>query len=104
MSNVPIEIVVGMDAGRAGEKSLFDAAARVLAPITANTSDVTHNLTVFCQAFASGIEGAANALAHYELDKIEMTIELNAKGQVRLIASASAELKGGIKLVFARKP
>jgi hypothetical protein len=104
MPDVEIEIVVSGSSDGQGEKSLFDQAARGLAPIRANTSEITQSLTAFCQAFAAGIEGAADALAKYELDKVEMNVELNAKGGVRLIASASAELKGGIKLIFKRKP
>jgi len=104
MTDAPIEILVSADSAGQGEKSIFDATARVLAPIRTNTSQVTQHLTAFCQAFAAGIEGAATALRKYELHTIEMHVELNTKGEVRLIASGSAELKGGIKLVFNRTP
>jgi hypothetical protein len=102
--DVSIEILVGAESDKEGEKSIFDTAARVIAPIRTNTSHVTQSLSEFCQAFAAGIEGAANALTKYELQTVEMKVELNTKGEVRLIASGSAELKGGIKLVFHRKP
>lgn len=102
--DVSIEILVGADSDKQGEKSIFDTAARVLAPIRTNTSHVTQSLSVFCEAFAAGIEGATNAMTKYELQTVELKVELNTKGEVRLIASASAELKGGIKLVFHRKP
>jgi hypothetical protein len=103
MTDAEIEIVVAAESQTAGEKSLFDATARILAPVPAKTSEIAGNLAVFCQAFSAGIEKATDALTNYQLDKIEMAVELNAKGQVRLIASASTELKGGLKLVFIRK-
>jgi hypothetical protein len=103
MADAQIEILVRPESDREGTKSLFESTAQVLTPIRTSTHDLTRNLAVFCQAFAEGIEGVADALMKYELSQIELTVELNAKGEVRLIASASTEIKGGIKLVFKRK-
>ncbi|WP_400767215.1 hypothetical protein [Methylosinus sporium] len=103
MTDLEFEIVVSDPEKNPGEKSLFDRTVRGAPPIIASASDVTKNINTFCQAFVGGIEGAVGALTKYQLDKIEINVELNAKGEVRLIASASTELKGGIKLIFIRK-
>jgi hypothetical protein len=40
-----------------------------------------------------------------QLDEIELTVEINGEGQVKLLGSgAKAGGKGGIKLTFKRKP
>jgi hypothetical protein len=39
----------------------------------------------------------------YELTHIELLVETTAKGEIRFIGGASAEIKGGIKIVFERQ-
>jgi hypothetical protein len=102
MADVEIEMLVESEPSE-GEKSIFDAATRAVAPVRATTSQLSQTISQFCLSFSEGIEGAAKGLKDYRLETIEMNIELTAKGEVRLIASASSELKGGLKLVFGLK-
>ena len=60
----------------------------------------SQKLGEFCDAFARGIDPVKSKSAHYMLDTIEMYIELTSKGEIRLVASANADVKGAIKLIF----
>jgi hypothetical protein len=103
MTDIEIEILIGIDPAEQGEKSIFDGAARSLSSIRTTASAVTKNLAAFSECFSAGISSATAAIANYELSTVELIIELNAKGEVRLIAAGSSEVKSGIKLVFTRK-
>jgi hypothetical protein len=46
---------------------------------------------------------ATTSIPSYELASFEVTLEINAKGGVRLVGSASGEVKGGLKLTFRRQ-
>jgi hypothetical protein len=41
-------------------------------------------------------------ISHLKLDEVEMSIEITASGEVKLIAGGKAETKGSIKLKFKR--
>jgi hypothetical protein len=41
-------------------------------------------------------------VSHLKLDEVEMSIEISASGEVKLIAGGKAEMKGSIKLKFKR--
>ena len=59
----------------------------------------------FCTLLAQAFDGFTFPLASaMSLDEIELSVELTSKGEVRLVASAAAEVKGGIKLVFKKRP
>ena len=44
----------------------------------------------------------AGKTSHLQLDEVEMSIEITAGGEVKLIAGGKAETKGSIKLKFKR--
>jgi hypothetical protein len=70
--------------------------------VTLDTTSIVQSLTQFSSGISHTLSGVAAAMPGFSLDSLELTVELTGKGEVRLIAAASAELKGGIKLVFAR--
>jgi hypothetical protein len=56
----------------------------------------------FCISLNSALQNLTLPVSEMSLDQIELSVELTSKGEVRMIASASAEIKGGFKLIFKR--
>jgi hypothetical protein len=55
-------------------------------------------------AVGEAITNAATTLSAVQIEKAEISLEITAKGEVRLIASGSLETKGAIKItVVPRK-
>ncbi len=54
------------------------------------------------QANLTAAQSAAGKTSHLKLDEVEMSIEITAGGEVKLIAGGKAETKGSIKLKFKR--
>lgn len=48
-------------------------------------------------------ERVTTTIDRYELQSFEVALEVTAKGEIRFIGSAASEVKGGLKLVFARR-
>jgi hypothetical protein len=95
-----ISVVVTDDGD--GQKGLFsavkDASARI---VTIDAGQLALNIGAVCDQLA-GVLSAARTSGGFELDCFEVTLELTAKGEVRLIGSASSEVRGGVKLQFRR--
>lgn len=86
-----------------GEKGLFSAARTLSSRVGAISSgDLAANLSSVCARLAEVFQSAQRATGGFALDEFEVTLELSAGGEVRLVGSASAEFRGGIKLVFRR--
>jgi hypothetical protein len=54
------------------------------------------------QAALTAAAQPAGKTSHLQLDEVEMSIEITAGGEVKLIAGGKAETKGSIKLKFKR--
>ena len=54
------------------------------------------------QAQLTAAAQPAGKTSHLQLDEVEMSIEITAGGEVKLIAGGKAETKGSIKLKFKR--
>ncbi len=54
------------------------------------------------QANLTAAQPSAGKTSHLKLDEVEMSIEITAGGEVKLIAGGKAETKGSIKLKFKR--
>jgi hypothetical protein len=54
------------------------------------------------QANLTAADQPAGKTSHLQLDEVEMSIEITAGGEVKLIAGGKAETKGSIKLKFKR--
>jgi hypothetical protein len=101
-SNAPIPIVY-IDDRPNGEKGLFSAAQSLSTKIgVIRSGDLAANLSSVCSHLAEVFQSAQRATGGFALDEFEVTLELTAGGEVRLIGSASTEFRGGIKLVFRR--
>lgn len=58
----------------------------------------------FCKRISDALTSAAETSSGFTLKSFEVTIEISARGEVRLIGSASSEVRGGVKLIFTRVP
>lgn len=96
-----IPIIYSDDA--AGEKGLFSGSKSIPARIGQIDSDeLAQNLSAICTRLAKAFTKAQEATGSFDLDEFEVTLDLSAKGEVRVIASVSSEIHGGLKLVFRR--
>jgi hypothetical protein len=68
------------------------------------SSDVlAKNLQSFCEEISEAFDGVTTAVKNYQLDSVEITVQVSATGEVRLVGGASAQLTGGLKLIFLRQ-
>lgn len=68
-------------------------------------SDVlSDNLAAFCKRFSKVLASAADVAGGFRLESFEVTVDVTARGEIRLISSVSSEIHGGIKLIFTRGP
>jgi hypothetical protein len=87
-----------------GEKGLFGASRQAVTRTTTVTAGVlSANLSAFCEQMAGLVESAAmppDKSSRFELESFEVTVEVSAGGEIRMIGSVSTEIKGGLKLIF----
>ncbi len=89
---------------RPGGKGLLESAAALAhRTISVTASELAEKLRVFCSGIDGMFQGVATSVSQFDLESFEVTAELTAKGEVRLVGSAGTELKGGLKLVFRRR-
>lgn len=87
-----------------GQKGLFGAAGHLgTRSAVLDSDELARNLSAICERLAGAFRQVHDAAGAYELECVEVTLDLTAKGEVRLIASVSSEIKGGMKLVFRRR-
>jgi hypothetical protein len=87
-----------------GEKSILGASQRLVDRIgTVSSNTLARNLESFCEQVGEAFDGVSAVVKNYQLDTVEITVEVSAKGEVRLVGSASTELRGGLKLIFSRQ-
>lgn len=96
--------VVYLDDSVDGEKGLFSAARQMPARLgVLDPDELSRNLSTVCARLAGAFRSAQEAADSFDLDAFEVTMELTAKGEVRLIGSVSSEIRGGLKLTFRRR-
>jgi hypothetical protein len=87
-----------------GEKGFFDASRRMVDRVGTVSSDVlAENLQSFCEEIGEAFDGVSTVVKNYQLDSVEITVQVSASGEVRLVGGASTELTGGLKLIFSRQ-
>lgn len=124
-SNEFVWVVVGDDdepseqpvvRGKGG--MLDDAAAKVAGKLAAarriSVVELEQKMSLFLgvvgrlfrqaerQANLTAADQPSGKTSHLQLDEVEMSIEITAGGEVKLIAGGKAETKGSIKLKFKR--
>ena len=61
------------------------------------------NLSTFIKNMEAAFNQVTTSISNYELDEIEIKVEISAAGGVSLIGSVEAEATGGIALKFKRR-
>jgi pantoate kinase len=88
-----------------GNKGFFDASQRFADKVGTVSSEVlAKNLQSFCEEIGEAFDGVSTVVRNYQLDSVEITVQVSASGEVRLVGGASTQLTGGMKLVFSRQP
>jgi hypothetical protein len=88
-----------------GEKGIFSGARDVAARVAnIDATSLGANLSAFCSAIWKAIDNVPVPHGTFRLDSFEVTADLTASGEVRLVGSVRAQASGGIKLVFTRTP
>src|SRR5829696_4253174 len=87
-----------------GEKGIFDAPRRLADRVGTVSSDVlAKNLQSFCEEIDEAFDGIETAVRNYQLDSVEIMVQVSASGEVKMVGGVSAELTGGLKLTFSRQ-
>lgn len=87
-----------------GAKGLGERFAKAAEKVgTLSTETISNNMVRFCQSVSKALQGVELTDLPYQLDSVELTVELTGSGDVRLIGGIGAELSGGVKLKFRRR-
>ncbi|MER5543460.1 Pepco domain-containing protein [Streptomyces sp. NPDC001118] len=87
-----------------GEKSVFGRTRAAVTQVTRISSDVlARGVADLCQYVGGVFDQASTASDTLELTGLEVHVQVTGKGEVRLVGAASAEVNGGMKLIFQRK-
>ena len=87
-----------------GEKGVFTRPREVLVHVSSlATATLADNVSELCRHIGAVFRSASTAASELELQSLQVQIEISATGEVRLVGAASAELTGGITLIFTRK-
>jgi hypothetical protein len=96
----PMEVRVSQELAHGRDKWSTEGVTKSVPNFNTFADLLSQKLGEFCDTFATGIDPVNSRTAHYMLDAIEMYVELTSKGEIRLVASANADVKGAIKLTF----
>jgi hypothetical protein len=87
-----------------GEKGIFTRPREAIVHVSSlATATLADNVAELCRHIGAVFRSASTAVSELELESLQVQIEISAKGEVRLVGAASAELTGGITLIFSRK-
>jgi len=86
-----------------GGKGLGAAVERLVRRTgTLDITQLASNLELLCRQLGAAFQGVTTAVKDYEVQEFEVTVDVTAKGEIRLVGGISSEIKGGLKLVFRR--
>ncbi len=97
----PIQVVYTEFESDAGAKFLGER--RVARVGALNSERLGENLVALCRTVETMLRQVEEAGGRYELSGFDLTAEITASGEIRLVGAASAEVKGGVVLRFARR-
>ncbi|MFC4053119.1 hypothetical protein ACFOY4_25830 [Actinomadura syzygii] len=101
----PIPVVVAGAEPVDGEKGLFSAAREAATRVTdVDPARLAANLAAFCASVQAAIDQVPERSGPFRLESFEAVAEITAGGQFRLVGALQGQVKGGVKLVFARPP
>jgi hypothetical protein len=103
MANIQLTVVADEDVVE-DSKGIWDQTDKKLRKVLAVGAD---ELSTRVQELAEGLsqvlERVHESIGKYGLDALEVTAEITARGEVRLLGCVGSDIKGGLKLVFRRK-
>ena len=92
------------DVRQPGEKGFIaSVTGRVTRLAVVGSDQLASSLKDFCSTVGQAFQGVSTTISEFELDSFELALDITAKGEIRLVSSASTEIKGGVKLSFRRK-
>jgi hypothetical protein len=86
--------------GAKGLRSAFDRAVRKVGDLDVST--FKDRFGALCSHLVEAVNAVEVTTKDYGLESFEVTVDVTAKGEVRLVGSVGTEVKGGIKLVFKK--
>lgn len=87
-----------------GEKGLGGITSKLVKKVgVLDTENLANNLSAFCKHIGQAFEGVSTTIKDYDLESVELAVEVTAKGEIWFMGSVSADAKGGLKLVFKRQ-
>jgi hypothetical protein len=87
-----------------GEKGLGGITSKIVKKVgVLDTEKLADNLSAFCKYIGRAFEGVSTTIKDYDLESVELAVEVTAKGEIWFMGSVSADAKGGLKLVFKRQ-
>ena len=96
--------VIYLEAPADGEKGIFGTARAAAAHVgDLPVEALIANLSAVCAKLSAVFGAAEHAADAFDLDCFEVTLDLTASGEVRLIGSVSTQVHGGLKLTFRRR-
>lgn len=99
-----VSIIYDENESNEGAKGLFSKSNQLTRKIgMLDTGTLAKNFNDFCLQMEFIFDNITASVRNYELQTVELSIDISAKGEVRFVGSISSELKGGVKLTFARK-
>ncbi len=93
MSEILVVTSPSVPAGSEGEKGIFGG---VTGPVKLDVDVLQKNITTFFESVNRMLAGIPKVAGPYNLDEIELKIEVNAEGSIQLIGGVKAGATGGI--------
>lgn len=86
-----------------GEKGVFGRTRDAVAQVSSvGAAQLAANMTRLCRQVGAVFAEASAAADTLELKSVEVTVEVTASGELRLVGAVSSQIKGGMKLVFTK--
>ncbi len=86
---------------RAG-KGLWDTSANIV-QTTINAGILEENLKAYIISIGTILNNLSNEIHDYNLDEVQVSLQVGASGSISLIGSVSANISGGISLKFKKR-
>jgi hypothetical protein len=87
-----------------GEKAIFGRARDAVARVSSvGAAQLAANVTRLCQQVGEVFAQASTEADNLELTSVEVTVEVAAGGELRLVGAVSSQVTGGLKLVFTKR-
>jgi hypothetical protein len=85
--------------GPEGSKGLLGGSP---VPVRLNADQLKENLSTFLQSVNLMLSGTPKVMEPFKLDEIELSVEVNAEGNIQLIGGIKVGATGGITLKLKR--